>query len=66
MKEDDEFGNLKFERKRKLKFNRTEVCVISIEDLIISKLNWAKDSFSEVQLNDVRELMKNKVQKGYI
>ena len=27
------------------------------EDLILSKLEWAKDSRSEVQLNDVRNLL---------
>jgi hypothetical protein len=29
------------------------------EDLIISKLWWAKDSLSELQLNDVRNLIKS-------
>jgi hypothetical protein len=31
---------------------------VSAEDLILSKLEWAKDSRSEVQLNDVRNLLK--------
>jgi hypothetical protein len=31
---------------------------ISPEDLIISKLLWAKDSLSEMQLKDVRNLIK--------
>jgi hypothetical protein len=30
---------------------------VSPEDLIISKLNWAKDSLSEIQLKDVRNLI---------
>jgi hypothetical protein len=33
------------------------VWFISPEDLIISKLNWAKDSHSEIQMKDVRNLM---------
>ena len=32
--------------------------VTSPEDLIISKLFWAKDSMSEIQLKDVRNLLK--------
>ena len=30
---------------------------ISPEDLIISKLSWSKDSHSEIQLKDVRNLI---------
>jgi hypothetical protein len=32
---------------------------VAPEDLILSKLEWAKDSRSEVQLNDVRNLLKD-------
>jgi len=66
LKTDEEYENLKFRRRTSLKINGIEVYVISIEDLIISKLNWARDSFSEIQLNDVRELLKNDVDKKYI
>ena len=31
---------------------------ISPEDLVISKLSWAKDSHSEMQLKDVQNLVK--------
>lgn len=31
--------------------------LVSKEDLIISKLFWAKDSHSEIQLGDVRNLL---------
>jgi len=30
---------------------------ISPEDLVVSKLSWAKDSHSEMQLKDVRNLI---------
>ena len=55
-----------FERKKKMKINNAEINVISIEDLIISKLNWARDSYSELQLNDIRQLMKNNYDKKYV
>ena len=32
---------------------------MSPEDLILSKLEWAKESRSEVQLNDVRNLLQD-------
>ncbi len=62
----DEYEKTKFERRKKLKINGLEVYVISIEDLIISKLYWAKDSYSEMQLNDIRELMKNEFNDTYV
>ena len=34
-----------------------EVYFVAAEDLILSKLAWAKDSRSEVQLNDVPNLV---------
>ena len=35
----------------------SEIDIVSKEDLIISKLWWAKDSRSEVQLGDVKNLL---------
>lgn len=37
------------------------VFVISIEDLIIAKLMWIQQLFSERQVSDIRNLMKNEV-----
>ncbi len=61
-----EYEDVKFERSNILKINGLEVNVISIEDLIISKLYWAKDSESEMQLNDIRTLMKLSYDQSYI
>ncbi|MBK8981321.1 MAG: nucleotidyltransferase [Ignavibacteria bacterium] len=66
IKRNDDYENLKFERKNKLRIDGLEIYVISIEDLIISKLIWAKDSQSETQLNDIRNLMKNKIDLQYL
>lgn len=48
-----------FQRMRFLTFGNQEIAVISPEDLILSKLLWAKDSLSEMQLRDVRNLLKS-------
>jgi predicted nucleotidyltransferase len=66
LKRDDEYENLKFDRKVEMKINGIKLNVISLEDLIISKLLWAKDSESETQLNDIRQLMKMKADNSYI
>ena len=49
----------KFQRRRLSKIDGTEFWVISKEDLILSKLAWAKDSHSERQFEDVRTLLES-------
>lgn len=44
-------------RRKFLDFGGRKIAVITAEDLILSKLFWAKDSLSEVQLRDVRCLL---------
>lgn len=46
-----------FERRRPVIVRGRPVQVVSPEDLVLSKLVWAKPSHSEVQLRDVRNLV---------
>jgi hypothetical protein len=39
---------------------------VSIEDLIISKLLWSKESRSDFQVNDIKNLLKEKVDLKYL
>jgi hypothetical protein len=39
---------------------------VSREDLILSKLVWARDSRSELQLRDVRQLLSDAVDAEYL
>ena len=43
-----------FARRRRVRVDDFETWVVSKEDLILSKLWWARDSHSELQLRDVR------------
>jgi hypothetical protein len=47
-----------FERRRLVDLNGHPLSMVSPEDLILSKLVWAKDSHSELQLRDVRGVLK--------
>jgi hypothetical protein len=47
-----------FARRKKVSVEDGQLYMVAPEDLILSKLEWAKDSRSEVQLNDVRNLLK--------
>jgi predicted nucleotidyltransferase len=46
-----------FSRRRRVILAGMEVWLVEVEDLILSKLAWAKDSHSEFQLKDVRNLI---------
>ena len=46
-----------FERRQKIAIDDFITFIVTKEDLIISKLSWAKDSHSEIQLGDVRNLL---------
>lgn len=58
IKKKSEYRLLEFRRKIKHKINDTEICLVSPEDLILSKLYWARDSLSEIQLRDARNILK--------
>lgn len=51
------YRELEFQRKRQTEMEGVPIWVVAPEDLILSKLFWAKDSLSELQLGDVRNLL---------
>jgi hypothetical protein len=59
VRKDTPYRRREFSRRRKVAVDDQDLYVVSPEDLILSKLDWAKDSRSEVQLNDVRNLLKS-------
>ena len=52
-----EYRRVEFERRQMISILDFTTFIVSKEDLIISKLFWAKDSHSELQLGDVRNLL---------
>jgi len=52
-----EYRILEFSKRKKMQLEEQEVSVVSLEDLIISKIYWAKDSFSEMQIKDIVSLL---------
>lgn len=55
-----------FTRRHRLKVADFEVWVVSKEDLILSKLHWARESHSERQLADVENLIATGCDTGYL
>lgn len=52
-----EYRQLEFSRRQQVEIQGVQVWLVSKEDLIISKLFWARDSHSELQLRDVKNLL---------
>ena len=59
VRKDSPYRVREFSRRKKVAVDDEGVYLVSPEDLILSKLEWAKDSRSEVQLSDVRNLLKD-------
>jgi hypothetical protein len=57
----EEFG-----RRQRIRIEDFEPWIVSKEDLILSKLFWAKDSHSELQLRDVKNLISTGCDRAYI
>jgi hypothetical protein len=60
------YRRAEFERRQRVTVKDFSVWIVSKEDLIISKLWWAKDSQSELQLRDVRNLLNTGCDTAYI
>jgi hypothetical protein len=55
-----------FNRRQRIRVQDFETWIVSKEDLILSKLFWAKDSHSELQLSDVKNLVATGCDRAYI
>jgi hypothetical protein len=60
------YRRAEFERRQRITIEDFSTWIASKEDLIISKLWWAKDSHSEQQLRDVKNLACTGCDTGYI
>ncbi len=63
----DEFNQQAFSRRKRVKYTeKFDVWIIGKEDLIVSKLSWAKTSRSEMQMRDVASMLRNGYDKEYV
>jgi len=66
VRKNNPYRRAEFERRQRITIEDFSTWIASKEDLIISKLWWAKDSFSEVQLRDVKNLVITGCDTAYI
>ena len=62
----DEYRRVEFERRTCVNFAGIRTWIVSREDLMLSKLVWAKAGASELQLRDVRALKTDQVDTHYL
>ena len=53
----EEFRREEFARRQKIVIDDVPISVVTAEDLILSKLVWSKQSSSDLQLRDVRQML---------
>jgi len=58
VRKDSEYRRIEFSRRHPVEIDGQAVSIVAPEDLILSKLEWAKESHPEMQLNDVRNIIK--------
>ena len=61
-----EFRQVEFARRTRVAFAGAETWIASREDLILSKLVWARETDSELQRRDVRALLDGPLDLGYL
>ena len=66
VRKDGEYRRHEFDRRQRVQMLGFSTCIVSKEDLILSKLDWARDSRSEFQLRDVRNLLRTGYDRAYV
>jgi len=66
VQKDTEFARTSFLRRYKEKVAGVEFWTTTREDLIISKLHWAKDTHSEMQIRDIANLTATEYDSAYV
>ncbi len=57
VRKNEEYRRKEFSRKQRIVIEEMTIFVVSVEDLILSKLVWGKELQSELQLADVRQMI---------
>jgi len=66
IRQSSDYRRVEFERRERISILDFTTFIVSKEDLIISKLFWAKNSHSEIQLADVRNLLATGYDADYL
>lgn len=60
------YRHTEFGRRQRVRIRNFDTYIVTKEDLILSKLIWAKDTHSELQIRDIRNLMDTGFDEAYV
>jgi hypothetical protein len=66
VRKNEAYRHHEFSRRVRMRIDGFDAWVVSKEDLILSKLDWAKESLSERQLSDVQNLIATGCDTDYL
>jgi hypothetical protein len=66
VRKDSEYRRLEFSRRKPIELNGIQTWIVSREDLILSKLVWARHASSELQRRDVKALLDGPYDQTYV
>jgi hypothetical protein len=66
IRKDQPFRQEEFRRRKRIRIQDFDTWIVTKEDLILSKLFWARDSRSERQLTDVQNLIATECDTEYV
>ncbi len=66
VRKNSEYRILEFKRRKQIHIGETSIYIVSKEDLILSKMYWARESRSEMQKKDIMNLMQSRYDEKYV
>ena len=66
VRKSSEYRQVEFARRQPVDMSAVKTWIVSLEDLILSKLLWGKEANSELQRRDVKNLMGDAVDRKYL
>ncbi|HJS50326.1 MAG TPA: DUF6036 family nucleotidyltransferase [Pyrinomonadaceae bacterium] len=63
---DTDFARASFQRRYKVSVAGVDFWTITKEDLIVAKLNWARETHSEMQIRDIANLTSSEYDAAYV
>jgi len=66
VRKDSEYRQLEFDRRLRVQIGHVDTWIVSREDLVLSKLEWARESDSDLQRKDVVTLLDGSLDWTYL
>lgn len=66
VRKDSPYRRAEFDRRLRVPIDGFHTWIVTKEDLVLSKLDWAKDSLSERQFSDIRNLLESGCDLEYV